>query len=929
MPNKPTYDELVKNNQELISINKELMANQSKFQSFFDHAGISICMIDAANGKIMEFNDVACKTLGYTREEFQKLTMFDIDINLSEEAILKRKKEAKNGAKVFETIHKTKNGDLRNMIISHVAMNANGKRLIQSVHIDVTKHKETETALLESEARYKAIIDLIPDGILLLDSGKILFANTAYAKMLGYSCAEDIIGKNIKDCMKLIPADSEEKINFDRQVRDNNPENEVELSFELNNKSTIFVRIFSKKVTYLGKPALLSVQHDITKEKEVERELRAKEKRFREIVENSKDAIFITDFDDNIIDANQHACDILGYTRDEILSLEMPDIDISVDVEENIQTLENLLPGVPITKEGIHRRKDGTTFPVEIRLSLFESGERKLVCGLVRDITERKEVEQKYKESIRTAEEASRYKSEFLANMSHEIRTPMNGVIGMTGLMMDTPLNSLQKEFIETIRNSADALLSIINDILDFSKIEAGKLDLEVLDFNLRNSIAEIMEIPSISAHEKGLEFAYYIAPEIPSLIKGDPGRLRQILVNYINNAIKFTSKGEIDINISLERETEDNITLKFKVRDTGIGISSADVKKLFQSFHQVDASTTRKHGGTGLGLSISKKLAEMMGGNVGIESELGKGSVFWFSAVFEKQKNVCEPELLIPETLKEKRLLIVDDSDTSLKILGCYLGKWNLNYDEAPNAEVALKLLGAVSKVGAPYDLLITDMQMPDMDGIDLGRAVKSDKLLKDIKMVMLTSRGIRGDYAAIKDVGFDGYLLKPVRRSQLYECIISVLARCESKAEDNKKSLIIRHSISDDKIKKTKILLVEDNIINQKLALRLLEKFGFQSDAVANGKEAVDALKMTDYDLVLMDIQMPVMDGHKATATIRDPESDVKNHHVKIVALTAHAMKGDREKCLESGMDDYLTKPINPNELYSIIGKHLNHPD
>ena len=926
MQNDTTYDEFKKRINELEGINNKLIANEKKFHSFFYHAGISICMIEASTGKIVEFNDVAHENLGYTREEFSKLTIHDVDSSVNESSISERRGKNENGSHVFETVHKTKNGQLKNMLISYVPVEINGKRLIQSVHIDITKQRKTEIALKESEERYRAIIDMIPEGIIIADKGRVLFVNKAYLKMMGLSDTKDIIGKHISEALKSVAVEGEDESLMAREVNNNIPRNNFVLCFTIPDGRKLFCRIHSATIDYMGKPVILNVLHDITKETERENELVSREKRFKDIVENSKDAIFITDFDANIIDVNQYACDNLGYTREELLGHSVDNIDVSGKIEENLIHLDQITPGVPVTREGVHRRKNGTTFPVEIRLSLYESGDRKLICGLVRDITDRKHSEEMLKEAIKTAEEASKYKSEFLANMSHEIRTPMNGVIGMTGLLLDTPLNNEQTEYAHTIRKSADSLLSIINDILDFSKIEAGKLDIEILDFNLRNAIGEVMDLPSVNAHEKGLEFAYYIHHDIPSLLKGDPGRLRQILINLVNNAIKFTEKGEVFTTLTPEKETDKNVTIKFTVKDTGIGISQSDAAILFQSFQQVDSSTTRNYGGTGLGLSISKRLAEMMGGEIGVESELGKGSIFWFTAVFEKQPFAKEDDFMIPEEIVSKRLLIVDDSNTNLKILGGYLEKWGFNYDEALSAEVALKLLKAVSKVGSPYDLVITDMQMPGMDGIELGRRIKADSTMENTKLIMLTSRGIRGDYTAMKKVGFDGYLIKPIGRSDLFDCIVTVLSRNSSDDKNNDQQLITRHSISDEKSKKMRILVAEDNIINQKLALRLLEKFGYQADAVANGKEAVNALEMIKYNLVFMDVQMPVMDGFKATKIIRDPGSKVLNHDVNIIALTAHAMKGDREECIKAGMNDYLSKPINPNELYSIIEEYLS---
>ncbi len=925
MQKNPVNSELKKRVQELEKINKRLMANEVKFQSFFNHAGISICMIEADSGQIVEFNDTAHESLGYSREEFIRLNIRDIDVSVNDKTIEERRRKSEQDVRVFETVHRTKAGESRNMLISYVPVHVESKKYIQSIHIDVTNQKRIENALVESEKRYRAIIDLIPDGITILDKGVMLFANRAFKKMTGISENFDFSGKHVSEFLKLVTEDGINKENLDKSIDSNIPRNEDTLSFLCPDNKIIFVQIYSTNINYMGKTVILSVLHDITREKQREKELISREKRFRDMVENSKDSIFITDFDDNIIEANQHACDSLGYTHEELLSLSMPEIDPSVIPEENTLVLDQLSPGVPVTKEGIHRRKDGTTFPVEIRLSLYESGDRKLVCGLVRDITERKQVEEKLKEAIQTAEDASRSKSEFLANMSHEIRTPMNGVMGMASLMLDTPLNSEQKEYLDTIINSANSLLTVINDILDFSKIEAGKMEFEILDFNLRNAIEEALELPAITAYKKGLEFAYHIHHEIPSLLKGDPGRLRQILNNLLNNAVKFTEKGEVVVNLTLENETKTHAKIKFAVKDTGIGIPTEHINKLFQSFHQVDASTTRTYGGTGLGLSISKKLAEAMGGEVGVESEEGKGSLFWFTSVFEKQTGTRDEILVVPEDIKGKRILIVDDSNTNLKILGEYLRTWGFNYDTAQSAEVGLKLLNAVAKVGAPYDLVITDMQMPGMDGLEMGKLIKADPAFTRTKMIMITSRGIRGDYSIMKKAGFEGYLTKPVRRSHLHDCIVTVLSRGVAGKKEDEKKIVTRHSINEEKNKKVKVLLAEDNIINQKLALRLIEKFGYTADAVSTGEEAVRALEKTRYDIVFMDIQMPVIDGYEATKIIRDPRSNVLDHDVIIIALTAHAMKGDREKCIEAGMNDYLSKPIDPNELYNKLDQYL----
>ncbi|NLA74095.1 MAG: response regulator, partial [Deltaproteobacteria bacterium] len=430
--------------------------------------------------------------------------------------------------------------------------------------------------------------------------------------------------------------------------------------------------------------------------------------------------------------------------------------------------------------------------------------------------------------------------------------------------------------------------------------------------------------IPAVTAQNKGLEFVYEIDPDVPSLLKGDPGRLRQIVLNLTSNAVKFTEYGDILLHVSCLREDEDEAELKFSIKDSGIGISKEDIKKLFQSFHQVDASTTRKYGGTGLGLVISKKLVELMNGRIGVESVKGEGSTFWFTTVIKKQKGATLAPLMPPEEIKGKRFLVVDDNKTNLLIIQRYLEAWGFVCDTAWNGEMALILMMAGAKAKAPYDCVISDMQMPHMDGIELGRRIKSDPLLKSTILIMLSSRGMRGDTAEVREVGYSVYLTKPVRRSQLFDCVVMAFSRKEGIKEEDK-TIITRHTITDARKQGVKILIAEDNIINQKLALKLLEKFGYKADAVANGQEAVRQLSLIRYNLVLMDVQMPVMDGLEATRIIRSPESHVIDHDIPVIAMTAHAMTGDRKICLDAGMDDYITKPVNPDLLLEKINAYL----
>jgi two-component system sensor histidine kinase/response regulator len=660
------------------------------------------------------------------------------------------------------------------------------------------------------------------------------------------------------------------------------------------------------------------------------RQLEGSEERYRKIIGSTFDAFLGFGEDGRISDWNAQAQALFGWSEEEVAGLPLGDL---IGIEDGLAggdvgrtgVLDRIVsPDHGASFQGrlqvTARHKTGICFPAEMAISAIEVGTTTVFAAFVHDVTERRQAERQREDSREAAEAASRAKSEFLANMSHEIRTPLNGVIGMTDLALDTELTREQREYLETVKLSADSLLSVINDILDFSKIEAGKVDLEEIRYDVRECLESTLKTLALLADEKGLELLCDISPAIPDTLCGDPGRVRQIATNLIGNAIKFTARGEVSLHVSSEKVEGGGDNLHFIVSDTGIGIAREKMEKIFESFSQADTSTTREYGGTGLGLTICRRLVELMGGRIWIESELGLGSHFHFTIpLVEAEHLEKSPETdAAHQLLRGIKVLVIDDNRTNRRILDGLLRSWGMEPTSASDGVSGLEYLEQASARGERYGLILTDMHMPQMDGFGVVERIKNDPLLPAATIMMLSSGSHRGDAARCQELGVAAYLLKPVRQNELREAI----SRALGESSKGKANMITQATLraSPTNTHSLSILLAEDNVVNQKLAVRLLQKRGHRVSVVDNGREAVDAVTRQAYDMVLMDVQMPLMDGITATGLIRESERGT-SRHLPIVAMTALVMQGDRERCLEAEMDGFLSKPIRTSDLDELL--------
>jgi PAS domain S-box-containing protein len=802
--------------------------------------------------------------------------------------------------------------------------------------LEMTEDQRAEADLAQERSLLKALMDNIPDHVYFKDAdGRFTMISKSTAESFGLSDPSQAVGKTDFDFFTeehARPAFEDEQ----EIMRTGLPIVDLEeRETRLNGAETWASTTKLARIDADGKTlGTMGISRDITERKQTEQKLRESEEKYRTLVEKANEAIYIVQ-DGVFVFTNPRMADLLGIPAAELEGKPFLDFIFSEDRELVGARYAKRVAGEPVADRYDFRMigAGGQTIWVFLSAAAIQWNGRSASLHMLSDVTARKQAEAELDQTNRAlaeattrAESANQAKSEFLANMSHEIRTPMNGVIGMTGLLLDTELDQDQRRYAETVRTSGESLLTLLNDILDFSKIEAGKLKLETLDFDVRALLDDFAGLMALRAQDKGLEFICAAAPEVPANLSGDPGRLRQVLLNLAGNAVKFTDRGEIAVRASVASETDTAVVLRFSVKDTGIGVPADKQELMFQKFTQADASTTRKYGGSGLGLAISKQLAELMGGEIGLVSEEGRGSEFWFTALFGKPVGMAR-NVPPPAQIRGVHILIVDDSPTNREILMAQLNSWGMRSEETSSGPEALLALARAKDAADPFVAVILDMQMPGMDGEDLARAIKSDEALTHTILVLMTSIGQRGDARHMEELGFAGYLAKPARQSDLFDCLAAVLAGAA--AAQPVRTIVTRHTIREMRRGALRILLAEDNITNQQVALGILRKLGLQADAVANGAEAIAALESIRYDLVLMDVQMPKMDGLEATAHIRDPQSAVRNHSIPVVAMTAHAMQGDRERCLEAGMNDYVTKPVSPQALADALARWLPGDD
>ncbi len=772
----------------------------------------------------------------------------------------------------------------------------------------------------ESEDRYRSLFDNAYDGILCATAdGIITSVNHGFEAMLGWSRGE-LIGRHYREFITLASlALTEERT---RRLHAGEKVSSIyEQEFLRPNGSVVPVEARTRLIrNTAGQPlGVLAILRDITERKQIEKTLAQAVREQENIMGTIPDIFYMLDLDGYLVKWNRKLEVMTGFAPEDLKGKSALDFFPEADKPAIAEAIRTAFAAGYVEVEGRLLQKDGALVPYQYTsVPLKDEGGNVVgLTGIGRDLTERKRTEEALQHAKEAAEVANRTKSEFLANMSHEIRTPMNGIMGMNSLLLDTTLTPEQCEYATTVQSSAEALLGILNDILDFSKIEAGKLDLEQVEFSLRESLGDALKTLALRAHEKGLELLYEVQSEAPDMVVGDPVRLRQVLVNLVGNAIKFTEQGEVGVRVAHQEIGEGEIVWHMRVADTGVGIPLDKQQHIFAAFSQADASTTRHYGGTGLGLTISQQLVELMGGQIWVESVVGQGSTFHFTVRLGRGRTSAASAPPDPSQLHGLRVLVVDDNDTNRRILHDQLTAWGLRPTLACSAHEAFHLLHKAAARGRPFPLILTDAHMPETDGFTLVERIKHDPRLQSATILMLTSSQQKADMARCRQLGVAVYLIKPIKPAELQQALLRALGQ-ERQARSKPAPL----SPAQPHQGVLRILLAEDNIVNQKLAVRLLQKWGHAVMVANNGKEALVKIEHDAFDVVLMDVQMPEMDGLTAAAAIR-AHAHAATAQLPIIAMTAHAMKGDKERCLAAGMDDYVSKPLRTAELQAALAR------
>jgi two-component system, sensor histidine kinase and response regulator len=911
-----------------------LRLTEGRYRDLFAGSRDAIVIV-TRDGKLVEHNPAFVETFGYLPEEIPQLDIRAMYADPSDRAKFQREIEEQGFVSDFEWRAVRKDGEERLCLFSSSVWKDHEGNILgyQSIIRDITEKREAEKSLAESEQRhkelyaeskkaehrYRSLLDCSPDAIVIYDAGgKTIYVNNSFTQMFGWTLPE-LQGKQIP----FVP-DSEREATVNavkRVISQGSTGSGLETKRLTRDGRILDISLsasgyFDDAGAYEG---MLVILRDVTAQRNAEHQLTVAHEsasveasKLRSMIEGMEEGVIVANADDIVTEVNRWFLQKIGAVRDAIAGKSMWDFHPKTDVTQRVRAL------IDGFRSGV--RRDALTISrplLDMHVSLraqpiFDEDTYKGVILNVIDVTDQ------VKARIE-AEEANRAKSEFLANMSHEIRTPMNGIIGMTELALSTALSAEQREYLESVKISADSLLALINDILDFSKMEAGKFELIMSDFSLRDCIGNTMNTLALQAHGKGLELTYRIPVDVPDTVVGDPGRLRQILVNLVGNSIKFTSQGEVVALVEVQQETDQEVRLHFSITDTGIGIAPDKQERIFDAFEQADGSTTREYGGTGLGLAISSHLVELMGGRIGLESEINKGSTFHFTARFgvRHQPSHASVHHSTPD-LQRLSVLVVDDNATNRRILEETLLNWGMKPTTVADGSAALEAIRDATREKTPFELILIDYMMPRMNGFELVARINEDPGLITKTIIMLTSGGERGDASRCAELGIAAYLMKPVKQADLFEAILMTMKRT---SPEGTLPLITRHTIREAK-KRLHILLAEDNAINQKFAVKLLEKMGHLVSVAQNGREVIEALEKETFHLILMDVQMPEIDGLDTTRLIRNQERDA-GKHVPIIAMTAHAMKGDKERCLDAGMDGYVSKPVNADELFDVIEK------